>query len=81
MGPAPKLAWRSVSRDRTRYAAVVAAAAVALAVPVLTLVVSVRHTHQRSLTAPRHAWVTIDGSRADLSAATKAVDGESEDAH
>lgn len=56
---AAKLALRGLSRDRTRNAAVVGAAAVALAIPVVAITQLAQGSHQRALTQPHHGNVTV----------------------
>lgn len=58
---AAKLAFRGLSRDRTRNAAVIGAAAVTLALPIVVLTQFANDTHRSELDQPTYASVRFSG--------------------
>lgn len=72
---AAKLALRGLSRDRTRNAAVVGAAAVTLALPVVAMTQFARDAHQRDLTRPSYGSVSVYAQPAALPGLERQVKG------
>lgn len=68
-----RLAFRGLTRDRTRNAAVIAAAAVAIALPVVALTAYARSDAHNAAYAPDETWISINAPDAQVGHAIDSV--------